>query len=220
MIRKNHNITNTIVVSLFSYRKKNVTVNASKSDRSSEILKRPKIHVSNKIASERKKPTAKLDQISKATKRSSSNIEAGIMTRSKKAKMATNACVSPAVEIPAIQKPKSISSNTINKSEQAKTVQSASQSNAVANMKFVPGEVVWCKIRGWSHWPGIIKTIENNKFNVLWFNDYRTSKVFHTQLFKFHLNFNEFTKKFGRVVGLETAAKEAVLYSMSKISNK
>lgn len=141
------------------------------------------------------------------------------MTRSKKAKMATEVD-SPAVS--AIHKPKSISpntltfSNSINKNEQPKTEQNASQSNAVATMEFALGEVVWAKIRGWCHWPAVIKSIVGNKYNVLWLNDYRTTVVFRTQLFKFHSNFDQFSKKFPNVVGLETAAKEAVIYSVNK----
>lgn len=47
---------------------------------------------------------------------------------------------------------------------------------------------------------------------VIWFNDYRKTKLYRSQLFKFTPNIDEFAKKFKGTAGLETAAKEA-LYS-------
>lgn len=89
----------------------------------------------------------------------------------------------------------------------------------IAVLPFKIGEVVWCKIRGSSHWPAKILSYDNRKFDVFWFNDYRRSKVFTSQLFKFGKYFNEFAKKFNSSIRLETAAKEALLYLGQKTRN-
>lgn len=83
--------------------------------------------------------------------------------------------------------------------------------NIVSVLEFARGEIVWGKLRGWPHWPAKIKRIEQKKYEVVWFNDYRKSKLFRSQIYKFCKNFDEFSKKFGKTIGLETAAKEALL---------
>lgn len=80
-----------------------------------------------------------------------------------------------------------------------------------ANVEFSVDEIVWGKLRGHSHWPCKIISIEQNRFVVTWFNDYRNSTLFRTQMFKFMPNFKEFAKKFSSSVALETAAKEALI---------
>lgn len=89
----------------------------------------------------------------------------------------------------------------------------------VAVLEFSVNEVVWGKIRGWPHWPARITTIEGKKFEVQWFNDYRKSKLFRTQLYKFVDNFKEFSKLFPQKIGLECAAKEACIYLAGKAPN-
>lgn len=46
---------------------------------------------------------------------------------------------------------------------------------------------------------------------VRWFNDYRVTKLYRTQLFKILNNFDQFAKKIPDTVGLETAAREALI---------
>lgn len=92
--------------------------------------------------------------------------------------------------------------------------------NVVSNLTYTLNEVVWGKIRGWPHWPARITSIEGRRYQVQWFNDYRNSKLFRTQLFKFYKNYDEFSKPFAQKVGLETAAKEAVLFLAHKANDK
>lgn len=88
----------------------------------------------------------------------------------------------------------------------------------VAIPRFKINEVIWCKLKGHNCWPGKITSIENRKYEVFWFNDYRKSKVFQTQIFDFHSNYKKFSEKAASLIGLETAIKEAIIYSVSKIS--
>lgn len=93
-----------------------------------------------------------------------------------------------------------------------------SRTNVVALIDFMPGEVVWAKLRGHPMWPAKIDRIygtKNQMTEVIWFNDYRRSKLLKSQLCKFHANFDEMSKHFEKHVGLETAAKEALIYVMS-----
>lgn len=85
-------------------------------------------------------------------------------------------------------------------------------SQTVTKFEFSIGEIVWAKIRGWPHWPAKIIAIEPKRYEVFWFNDYRKSKIFRSQIYKFHDNFNSFSGKFTSSLGLETAAKEALIY--------
>lgn len=92
--------------------------------------------------------------------------------------------------------------------------------NVVSNLTYTLNEVVWGKIRGWPHWPARITSIEGRRYQVQWFNDYRNSKLFRAQLFKFYKNYDEFSKPFAQKVGLETAAKEAVIFLAHKANDK
>lgn len=97
----------------------------------------------------------------------------------------------------------------LNDSSLAKS--SIDQQKAVVKIEFCVDEIVWAKIKGFSHWPAKIRSFPSNKMAVIiWFNDYRKTKLYRTQLFKFLPNFDEFSKKFNDTVGLETAAKEAL----------
>lgn len=90
----------------------------------------------------------------------------------------------------------------------------------ISKEQFSVGDVFWGKMRGWCHWPAKIVAIDSKKIEVVWFNDYRRSKLFRTQLFNFYENSQEFTKKCTSNVGLDTAVKEALIYlgNANKIS--
>lgn len=94
------------------------------------------------------------------------------------------------------------------------------ENSAVAVPDLAINEVVWAKIKGANHWPAKILSIQRHtrfvKFEIWWFNDYRKSVVFRSQLFKFYSNFEVFAEKFPSTVGLETAAKEALIYLASQ----
>lgn len=53
---------------------------------------------------------------------------------------------------------------------------------------------------------------------VVWFNDYRTTKMYKSQIFKFLKNFDTYAVNFKNVVGLEKAAQEAMIYFGSSLS--
>lgn len=89
----------------------------------------------------------------------------------------------------------------------------------VANFPFKIDEVVWGKIRG-PHWPCRIIGIGDRWFEVEWFNDYRTTKLYRSQLFKFCPNFEIFSEKFTTTVGLKDATEEALHYTMKKQTTK
>lgn len=84
----------------------------------------------------------------------------------------------------------------------------------IARIPFTVGEVVWEKIRGSPHWPAKIQKIENRRFVVEWFNDYRTTRLYRSQIYKFCPNFNVFSDKFDTTIGFKDAAEEALLYGM------
>lgn len=97
------------------------------------------------------------------------------------------------------------------------------KNDEIAIVDFKIGEVVWAKIRGFPYWPAKIENISGQKkqiFRIYWFNDYRTSKVFKSQIFKFHKNFEEHAKNFNTHIGVETAAREALMYSKSQENGK
>lgn len=123
-----------------------------------------------------------------------SEIEISQLTHSKKAKSSKDKGIPATTEVPQIieEIPK-ITKKTI----------------AIVDFKLK--EVVWAKIRGSHHWPAEIISIKKRQYQVRWFNDYRTTNVFRTQLYKFKSNFHEFAKKFSTSIPLETAAKEALL---------
>lgn len=102
--------------------------------------------------------------------------------------------------------------------------QRASVDNACTQLdvvRFAIGEIIWAKIRGSPHWPAQIKSFPtHNTAEVLWFNDYRRTKVFRTKLFKFMPHFDEFAVKFQTSVGLETAAREALICFGEKFMTK
>lgn len=89
--------------------------------------------------------------------------------------------------------------------------------------EFEVNEIIWAKIKGHCHWPAKIERINITTkglttYEVIWYNDYRRSKIHKSQAFKFMKNFEEFAKKFDDVIGLKTAAFEA-MYTYGKRSN-
>lgn len=82
----------------------------------------------------------------------------------------------------------------------------------VVKVVFRPSEIVWAKIKGFVAWPARIKSFpSSNMVIVSWLNDYRVTKIYRTQMFKFLLFFDTFSKRFNDTVGLETAAKEGLI---------
>lgn len=94
----------------------------------------------------------------------------------------------------------------------------ASHSQVLDTISFKINEVVWAKIRGFPHWPAKIKAFSNKMVVVVWFNDYRTTKLYRSQLYKFLPSFDEFAKKFNDHIGLEKAAKEGLIYFGSTLT--
>lgn len=89
------------------------------------------------------------------------------------------------------------------------------RADQIAVIDFREGEVVWAKLRGFPCWPAQIENFFGEKrqtVRIKWFNDYRISNVSKNQIFKFYKYFEEFSKPFATHVGLETAAKEALIY--------
>lgn len=146
--------------------------------------------------------TEKENVIVKHTKRRN-DTKSSYMTRSKKAKLAENTQL-PQTEI--------IHPNEHLNFENVISIQKEAVTKAIVPIEFKINEVVWGKIRGWPHWPARIVSIEPRRYVVFWFNDYRKSTLYRTQVFKFHENFKEFSDKFETKIGLETAAKEALIY--------
>lgn len=86
------------------------------------------------------------------------------------------------------------------------------EENQIAVIEFRVGEIVWAKIKGFPHWPAVIKSFPSDRMAiVIWFNDYRKTKIYRTQLFKFLANFETFAKRFDDVIGLKTAAQEGLM---------
>lgn len=92
------------------------------------------------------------------------------------------------------------------------------EANSLAMLHFQIGEIVWAKIKGFPHWPCMIKSFDKRMILVEWFNDYRCTKVFKSQLFKFLPNFDSFSKGFSQRIGLETAAREALVACGQKMN--
>lgn len=115
-------------------------------------------------------------------------------------------------------KKKKLSKETILETIDFKEKEEKDEIKTVAVMPFSTGEVIWCKIRGAVHWPAKILQIGTRQIEVEWFNDYRTSKVFRSQIYKFYPNFRLFAEKFDTTVGLKAAAQEAMIHIADKIN--
>lgn len=89
---------------------------------------------------------------------------------------------------------------------------SVDATKSVSKIDFKVKEIVWAKIKGSPHWPAEILAFTSAKMVLVkWFNDYRTTKIYRTQLYKFLTNFDEFAKRFDDTIGLRTAANEALI---------
>lgn len=67
----------------------------------------------------------------------------------------------------------------------------------LAWIDFNIGEVVWAEIKGYPHWPAKIKSFPTTcTAEVVWFNDYRTTEIFCSQIFKFLIHFGQFATRF------------------------
>lgn len=108
--------------------------------------------------------------------------------------------------------PEKHSESTITMTKEAKST----GSNALAKLPYSVDEVVFTKLKGFPHWPSKILRLDKNKYEVYWFKDYRTSMVFHTQIFKFLPNYKEFTTKYSKNLKFMTAVKEAIIFSKQK----
>lgn len=88
----------------------------------------------------------------------------------------------------------------------------------ISEIEFKLKDIVWAKIKGFPAWPAIIKEIKYGQrisFEIEWFNDYRRSTVNKTQMYNFCANFERFSVNFSKHIGVETAAKEALMYMAS-----
>lgn len=107
----------------------------------------------------------------------------------------------------------------VDDSEFVRDEKNINQSKVVSTEFFRVGQVVWAKLRGFPCWPAKIERIGGEKkqfIEIFWFNDYRRSKVFRSQIFDFHTHFVQFAAEFENHIGLETAAKEALIYLSQK----
>lgn len=93
------------------------------------------------------------------------------------------------------------------------------QSNQIVKMTFQIDDAVWVKIRGFPTWPAKVERFHYGRAlmaDVYWFNDYRRTKVFGSQLQSFISNFDTYKDTFQNHIGLETAVKEAMYHLMSQ----
>lgn len=96
-----------------------------------------------------------------------------------------------------------------------KETSAADNSKALVKPDFVLNEIIWAKIKGSAHWPAKIERMVVTAsglllYDIKWYNDYRRSKIHRTQAFKFLQNFEKYAVKFDHVIGLRTAAFEAM----------
>lgn len=92
----------------------------------------------------------------------------------------------------------------------ASTINGSNHAMAICTQPPKVGEVIWGKIRGWPHWPGKIVHIFPRQFEVIWYNDFRVTKLYRSQIFKFVANFQIFAEKFDTTIGLREAAEQAM----------
>lgn len=108
---------------------------------------------------------------------------------------------------------------TADASEPVRKEKNTNQSADISTEFFRVGQVVWAKLRGFPCWPAKIERICGEKkhlIEIFWFNDYRRSKVFRSQIFDFNEHFAQFAVELKNHIGLETAAKEALMYLAKK----
>lgn len=170
----------------------------------------------NQVISKKSNTKAKVPKVSAKRK---SDIEVDRMTRSKKQKIYEL----PMSEIVSMEDDNSEQLNLENKTQ--KQIPKGQYGNTLAKLEFDENEIVWGKLRGFPHWPAVVRRIVpsrySKRYEVVWMNDNdRTSKLFRTQLFKFLPNFEQFSSNFGANTELEKAAKEGVIYLAAKCNQK
>lgn len=103
-----------------------------------------------------------------------------------------------------------IRENEIENREEAERLM-PSANNIVAKPIFSIGEIIWAKIKGFVCWPAKIVQITSRRALVFWLNDYRTTNLYLTKVFKFLPHFDEHSKKFSDHIGLECTAREGLI---------
>lgn len=90
---------------------------------------------------------------------------------------------------------------------------------AIAQIEYSAGEIIWAKLGHWPAWPAKIDRIygvPNQMIEIVWFNDYRRSKLHRANVFKFFKYFDQFSSAANSTIGLECAVKEAVILESSR----
>lgn len=90
----------------------------------------------------------------------------------------TEQCSSVDINVPNL-----VDSTSSSRIDEAKHTneQCASYENAVAQIEFSIGDVVWAKIKESPHWPAKITAFTSQRMiEVHWFNDYRRTKIYRT----------------------------------------
>lgn len=124
------------------------------------------------------------------------------------------------LESPSAKKTKLSENDTSNKSDG--TSNESKATTTVCTMQFQVGDVIWGKIRGWPHWPCKILEMDARRirYKVWWFNDYRTTNLYRSQIYKFPGCFDIFAEKFDTTVGLKDAVKEAMTLMFEQKRNR
>lgn len=111
-------------------------------------------------------------------------------------------------------------------SNQNEAIGNSHESNAIriiAQPQFQINEIVWAKLGHFPSWPCKIERlygIRNQMVEVLWFNDFRRSKMHVAKIYKFFDKLEEFSKDADLRVGLNRAIKEAIIYGISQRFNR
>lgn len=163
-----------------------------------------------------------VDTTKKSEKRKLNDVEH--MTRIKRRKLvetSSNADTTTLTTNAVVKSPNTIqyeSPKLLNLTTSTQPVVDAVEPNTDMTMALMPyavGEVVWGKIRGWPHWPARIIRILPRLYEVEWFNDFRTTKLYRSQMLRFRPNFTVFVEKFDTTIGLREAAEQAMMYLVS-----
>lgn len=87
---------------------------------------------------------------------------------------------------------------------------------AISENNFSIGAIVWCKLKGYRHWPAKVLGFDQNKIIVRWFNDNRRqSTVFASQIQQFSRHCFAYSQNVS--ISLATAIKEALIEYRNKM---
>lgn len=106
-------------------------------------------------------------------------------------------------------------------SEHSKDMETAKQSSladankVISENNFEIGSIVWCKLKGFRHYPAKIVSFFQKKYLVRWYNDYRLSSVFTSQLQPFSKYCLVYSENVS--ISLATAIKEALIEYRNKM---